>query len=706
MIESAAPLLRLTATLVAQYFGFRCERQLRYELVPERLRTGEIPRRNLDPAQGPIVGPRPGAGLLTRAGRQWERRRIRHLIERFGPEAVLCAGWTEQGEARRLPYVEVVAALREPGELRLLVQPELRLPDAAAFAARFGLDTEQVRIVPGQPDLIHIRRLRDGTRRFQVIDIKASPAATIAHQAQVAFYTLLLEQICRDEGIEGGAPELRFGRVWARNGKGPQRFALGAYRHHVRQFLREVLPRAATRTASESSWHLSAACAGCGFFHHCREEADRTDDLSRVVGITPLAKQVLREKQVRTVKELVAASVRRGTFAGCHSLEAGAERLQKRAQATQYGKLFPLESRTHLLAPHEDVRVIVSAEGDPVTGICFALGLRSWPPRSEEVFLAAAGTGLAERAMLCSFLARLDALLAAVDVENRGAGDGRRRTLHLYLWDRTELELLRALLERHLEDVEIQPAIGRLLRVATPRRALPEPEVLRNSLGTVLADAVGALFALPIPYSYDLASVSGRLQPEDAPWVHRPRTDYGWPLSSQVAFERIHNVWHHRSHRTRQGEQTPQEVREEILRTITSKLAAVDSVLRAVRERARASARRGDSLQLHKEPFFLGQEEEQLPDATLETLRIFARLESAAAALALRELHLLPSAERARRGECIPSLNLVERREDGTLVFASDVEWRDAKFRPGDFNLLLTNDDSESLVALHRRGWE
>ncbi|HEV2130570.1 MAG TPA: ATP-binding protein, partial [Longimicrobiaceae bacterium] len=59
-----------------------------------------------------------------------------------------------------------------------------------------------------------------------------------------------------------------------------------------------------------------------------------------------------------------------------------------------------------------------------------------------------------------------------------------------------------------------------------------------------------------------------------------------------------------------------------------------------------------------------------------------------------------------RRGECIPSLNLVERREDGTLVFAFDAEWRDAKFRPGDFNLLLTNDDSESLVALHRRGWE
>nr|MBA2244547.1 AAA family ATPase [Gemmatimonadota bacterium] len=547
---------------------------------------------------------------------------------------------------------------------------------------------------------------------FQVIDIKASPAATIAHHAQVAFYTLLLEQICREEGIQGGTPELRFGRVWARNGKGPQRFALGAYRHHVRHFLREVLPHAATRSPAACGWHLSGACAGCSYFHHCREEADRTGDLSRVVGITSLAKEVLHERRIRSV-EALAGSFRRDTYTGCHSLEANAERLQKRARATQHGKLVELETRTHLLAPHEDVRVIVTAEGDPVTGLCFALGLRSWPPRREEVFLAAAGTPQAEREMLRAFLARVDALFTEVDTlftevdaHNRTTEKGGR-TLHLYLWDRTEIELLRGLLERHLQDLEVQPAIGRLLRLAAPRGALLDPEVLRSSLGTVLADAVGALFALPIPYSYDLASVSERLQPEEAPWVHRPRADYGWPLSSQVAFERIHNLWRRWPHRTRQSKQSPEEVEAEIRRTILSKLAAVDSVLRAVRERTRAArARRGEPLQLEKKPFTLAEEEDSLGDPTLEMLRIFARLESTAAALALRELHLLPSAERARRGECIPGLSLVERREDGTLLLEFDPEWRDAKFRPGDFNLLLTNDDGRSLVELLGRGWD
>src|SRR4051812_13904986 len=70
----AVPPLRLTGTVVAQFFRFRCERQLRYELVPGRERGGDVPRDNADPAAGPVVGHRPGMELLARAGRGWERR--------------------------------------------------------------------------------------------------------------------------------------------------------------------------------------------------------------------------------------------------------------------------------------------------------------------------------------------------------------------------------------------------------------------------------------------------------------------------------------------------------------------------------------------------------------------------------------------------------------------------------------------------------
>ncbi|MBV9774652.1 MAG: hypothetical protein JO040_11915, partial [Gemmatimonadetes bacterium] len=275
MQQPRAP-LRLTGTLVAQFFRFRCERQLRYDLVPEGERGPDVPRLNADPAAGPLVGPRPGSELLMRAGRRWERRKLDELLRRFGEDRVRVRGWTAGGEPLRLPYPETVAALRDPGAYEFLVQPELRLPDPEGFARRWGIDPALVRIAPAQPDLIRVHRRPDGTLRFRVIDIKASREATVAHYAQVAFYNVLLEEICRAEGIPG-RPDRRWGAIWSRGTRGPKRFRLGAYRFHVEEFLRRDLPRIAALAPAEAAWHVDAASAGCPYFHHCRAEAERTD---------------------------------------------------------------------------------------------------------------------------------------------------------------------------------------------------------------------------------------------------------------------------------------------------------------------------------------------------------------------------------------------------------------------------------------------
>jgi DNA replication ATP-dependent helicase Dna2 len=712
MSDAAVP-LRLTASLVAQFFRFRCERQLRFEMVPERLRGGDVPARNADPGRGPLVGPRPGAGLLRQAGHRWEHARLRTLTERTGEDRVLHGGWGAYAVAP-LPFQRVVEALRGPGATRLVLQPELHPSDPAGLAERLGFGGTGLTLAPARPDVIRIRWAPDGRRRLELLDIKASAEATVAHLAQIAFYSLLLEEVCRSEGIDGARVDTRRAWVWSRAERRPRRFALDAYRHHVRGFLSADLPRIAAQQPGDCAWHVSPACGGCSFFHHCRAEASTADDLSRVVGIGPSAKQQLQLRGVRTVAQL-ARPLRRGTLDGSHALESQAAVLPRRAQALSWNKIIEMDVHSHLLAPSESLRAIVSAEGDPVTGRCFALGLRVGGPAAaelgeaagEQVWLAERGTRRAEAMMLRQWLLRLDMLLSRADRANREV-PGSRRTVHLYVWDRTELGLLRDLLMRHLADVEVRPAVGRLLRAVSARGRMPDPEALRNPLGSVVADAVGALFALPVPHALDLASVSDRLQPEQGAWVHRPRSDFAWPLSSQVAFERIHNVWRRRPHRTGSGEESPEAVVEQIRATVVSKLRAVDSVLRAVRERtARVAARRGaDRLQLHKEPFALAGSEERLDDPALESLRVFTLLESATQALAVRQLHVLSSEERARRWECIRDLHLLERRPDGTLLFTFDPACRDAKFRAGDFNLLLTNDDGRSLVELARRPWE
>ncbi|HEX7238815.1 MAG TPA: AAA domain-containing protein [Longimicrobiaceae bacterium] len=679
--------MRLTGTLVAQSFRFRCERQLRYDLVPEGERGPDVP--------GPA--PRSGTEALLRSGRLWERRRLKELVRRFGEERVRLRGWTAAGDPLRLPYAEAVAALRDPGPWTFLVQPELRLPDPEGFGRRWGLDPSLVRIAPAQPDLIRVRRLRDGSLRFLVVDIKASREATVAHYAQVAFYALLLEEVCRAEGVPG-APDPRWGAVWSRGTRGPRRFALGAYRHHVEEWLRD-LPRVAALDPSETAWHVSPASASCPYFDHCRAEADRTDDLARVPGLTPLGRQVLRDRGIRTVREL-AKSFRRDTYTGCHALEQDAARLKQRAQALQFGKVFDVERETHLMGPGEGTRVVLTAEEDPVTGTCFALGARPagrGSARGEaRVFLAEAGTAAAERAMLLAFLGHLDRVAAAAPP----AGP-RESALHFYVWDRDELALLRAVLERHLGDPEARPAIARALAVLFPMDEASGSRPLRGSPGTVLADAVAALFALPIPYAYDLGSVSATLRPAESPHAFAPPEGYARPLTGRVAFERAHEAW--RKGPPRPGSASPEEARAGIAAAVESRLAAVDSVVRAVRERAE---RRGESrLRLFPEPFLPGESAEPLAHPLLERLRVFTRVEAATETVAVRTLHTLPAADRAKRFECIRGMELAERTAEGHLVFEFDPECRDAKFKPGDFTLVLTNEDSDTLLESDRTPW-
>ncbi|HEU0054945.1 MAG TPA: hypothetical protein VFQ39_17285, partial [Longimicrobium sp.] len=613
----------------------------------------------------------------------------------------LTAGKDARGDALRLPAKEVVETLRDPGAVRFLVQPTLRLRDPAAFARRFGLDPDALEIAPASPDLVRIRRGRGGRLRFEVIDIKWSRERAVHHFAQIAFYVLLLEEIVRDEGIDGTV-ETRWGWIWRRGGGGPKRFPLAAYLHHVEQFLSGDLPRVLAAEPAAAEWHLGPRCAGCAFFQLCRAEADAADDLARVPGVTPLARRVLRGRGHRTVADLQKAGYRRETYTGCHALESAETSLKQRAQALRFNKLFEVESHTHLLSETESVRVTVSAEADPVSGVVFALGLRvdGGGRGREDVFLAEKGTAEAEGEMLRAFLARLAerVMAAAADAE---PGEGRiGRSLHFYLWDRAELATIRELLQRHVGDPAAQPAIARLQRLlfrpGDRGRLAPAP-------GTVLHDAVAELFALPVPYAWDLPSVSAALKPSEHPAVHRPRDDYGWPFSSQVAFERIHNVWRRRPHRTRAGAESPDQVAEEIRATVRSKLAALDSVLRAVREQVA----RGRKPKLRLEPAGAPSsiEAEPIPDARLETLRIFTEMEAAEEAVAIRALHTLPARDRARRFECVRGMEFAGETERGHLVFEFDPDCREVKFRPGDFALVLTNDDGQTLLETDRKPW-
>ncbi|HEU4562670.1 MAG TPA: ATP-binding protein, partial [Longimicrobium sp.] len=372
-----------------------------------------------------------------------------------------------------------------------------------------------------------------------------------------------------------------------------------------------------------------------------------------------------------------------------------------------YRRMVEQEKQTQLLGERERVRLVLTAEGDPVSGTVFALGFRAERAGARpvvDVVLSRAGTHAAEGEMLRAFLDRLGQTATALLAAGDGVAEGKRgpKPLHAFVYDRAELDLLRGLLHRHMADAQAQPGIAALAGVLFPAAATAAGlRAAAAAPGTVVVDAVSELFALPVAYALDLPAVSAALQPLEGAHPWSPRADYGWPLSSQVAFERIHNVWRRRPHRP--ANEGPDEVRAAIEQAVRGKLHAIDSVIRGVREQALKT--RTPRLRMDTGAAGRSVSTEPIGDAVLETLRIFTELEAAAESLAIRALHALPSRDRARRWEAITGLEPVERHSDREWTFEFDPDCREAKFRPGEFALVLTNDNGQMLAESDAKPW-
>ncbi len=93
---------------------------------------------------------------------------------------------------------------------------------------------------------------------------------------------------------------------------------------------------------------------------------------------------------------------------------------------------------------------------------------------------------------------------------------------------------------------------------------------------------------------------------EEKGYTFRPRYGFGWDFSSQVAYERIHDVWRNESFqpdaRTPERVMSPDDVMKQLEATVKNKLRATDSVIR----RLKADFR--EQLLLRKEPFRLYSE--------------------------------------------------------------------------------------------------
>ncbi len=604
----SAPRFKLTATNVARFFKHRCDRLFRYEAVEARHRQKpgigwNVPKRDASRM-------RPAVQLLMGAGDTFELDQLEALRAAAG-EGALVAGEVVTGAGGRQSVAAMpllaFKSLFDAEPPRYVAQVEIDLPEAEErrFLGRFGLSAREIAVSAAKPDLIEIIP-EGGGYRLRIWDFKASPAARHEHFIQVAYYSLLLEHALAALGLDHVTVDTATGIIRSRKDE-PEEFELAPYRLAATEFLTRAMPDVLATAASDAHFHVSPKCLLCEYLDAtggCQEEADAGYDLSRIAYLSSESKRRLKASGITTHRHMAVidpegeeAARLRGLS---HDLSINLTRYIAAAQALEDGLARPLAASTLHVPAWEDVRVVVSAEQDGVTGTCFALGIKTYegfdagrespsaPKRCSSrnrrtarricsgVFSPGSTTSwsasmrttrasprcpsktirrcgrrrprsprpkrrrpcfkensparlykskeehlplLAERAQLDSDIGVAKAAHKAAVKEAQWQRKKAQTSLHFYFYDTLDLKALKIRpLERHLftEDAGLQREIVRLVRLFPPESVLPDASTFRTIPGSVVVEALRSLVALPVPYHYDLESVSALYQPHDA----------------------------------------------------------------------------------------------------------------------------------------------------------------------------------------------
>lgn len=535
---------RVNPSLVARYFFHDCERFLRFSATPsDRQKAEGVPKHK--PDTSPVME------AIRDAGYSWEEAVVgKHLKGR----AIIAPGapGTTLRE-RRFGRAETIAALRTATAGQFLYQGSLRAPKS--FYDRFGIDPAVVHFSDNHPDLIAVTGTAQ-RRRYKVLDIKRSDTAKAVHRIQILLYAWELQEILREEGLEGEV-EVTTGGVWLGEASEPIDVELDPVRTHVARFLRDDLIRVCTEEAAKAAWHVHFRCEWCDYFDHCHAEMRTTNNVSRLPGLTGFGKRFLTKQGVDTVAELGEWLGKPGAdaeLARCASLAGHGHLL--RGQTLAFAEDGPVVhgAGSMALPVGEHVGVFLTAQEEPLQSACYMAGVLV-QVREE---LREAITGAADTPKPAVWVARksadvpavaagviryLDSLFENVAAYNQARQWGEQLSMQCYVHNERERAVFGRILIGALEDPSIaEPAMRLLLHFSGPDLANAEQhpdEPVAYPL-VVLLSSQAQLVALPVDASNTLPESLGAL---GSPFKYERNTHVHFPLGHGLRPDGIHKVW-------------------------------------------------------------------------------------------------------------------------------------------------------------------
>lgn len=800
----------LSKRVISKYIRGECKRRLRLDLYAGKKgrELGGAPEKD---------SMRPGLGLLTDQGRDFERRCFRELEEIFGAGRVLHGGHKpyKEGEETALLTIKLADCIDRLVPGTFVLEAEYEVCDGFKKAHRL---TEVCTALPyphadlgysnNRPDIIHAIAPGNEPRRvirpdgeivmlppddprvgLRLIDIKLSSEPSPAYFAELAYYGMTLADWLDAHEYNDRFVVLADAAIWPGKHEGsglkrreladekagavakdpvayvealegdletmPAEVVLGRVIRFLAVDLREVL---APENWQDLDWHIDSRCIGCDYLgyewtpgdkaaakdpRYCWPTAETSGHLSRIVGLTEGACGKLAQFDIRRIRDLTQVSPGHEVFESHQALKASRHLVHARAEALMATRPagLPDRSGTSAVMPrYSDVRVALSVDFDVGSGLAFALGyemvasiptaLKPSPddrPRYERraerrrrVMLVRAKRLETEGEIFTEFLGRLqydlfeleDAIKKAYD--KIGNDTKYKPSVQFYLWDRLTFDQLCRMMGRHLLRVRTPVTIAKKTFDMAPMAWIFPPEQVvedadnasRNSPITLVAEVV-RLLAINIPHHYSQIQVANAYQPPPKDWskpfefkLHAFFMD---PLSDQIPSERGHEVWKDASpFRTK----TSEEYQEMLRRAVEQKLSATLSVARRLAMDLKGS--------LHaKAPAIANVFGRGKPLSAIATdcqiVYQHARLMDAADRLEVDLLMAMPPFEREARFASVRIERLLERTEreralealglarqianPSVFVFRMSDRSREAKVKPGDFNLSLMPED-------------
>lgn len=684
----------LSASTIKSWFQYRCERKVRYELSSDEELAAVPVARDVREQAWAILG------------QDFEDRVVRRLQT---TEPVLRpAPGDRAGLSERL----AVAFLKGLRPERFAAQINLKTRGVPPFLAGTGLTLART-----FPDLIRLEHV-GGKARFTVIDVKATRHATPFHKTQVAFYVRVLEAFLKEIGVSAELSPM--GEIWRipddGTGEGDRHqvdaFALAPYLRLVDEFCQGALPEIAAKQVrpgfDDTFFHVYFKCEQCSFLEHCQRSiapdlAPDRRDVSAVPGLTHEAKRVLQRLNRGTVKGLANAAGFSETPGIGWSLSRRAPQLIGRARALSSGAIARTEEEhSFLMPPRVDEVLLLSVDHDPVDDRIAAIGYR----RVRDGKIVREALEVPRTAMLgdeadamAAVLGPLIEDLTAIDAANADAPDGGVFA-HIFLYEPSEAMNLQRAVGRHLDDARIRGGLLHLVRLFPPEDVVPEPELrgVHHLPATAVRSVVEQLYALPVTVAYDLRQVSAALALEGGGPAYAPAEGFARPFSSLLSIEVIRNL---------RDARPSAKTYEDIAADVRARLDALAGVIAWLfRQNAAAAVAGGALLRLAKKPFRFQATFDPLNAVDLDVLLACELLESRAGLLEALIALAQPAARRRDAGRCLAGLTLGKHWSAGGLEFLSfrvPHESQQAELGPGEYNLILTQDDPD--MRLDPRGW-